>query len=612
MLDQIIYGPVHGRETIAGLPAERYRSLARAGRSVSKQDMRCDARRIPAGQAEPIKGDPVTRTTAHATAQPDNGATSATSGVFTFPPSRVFTRQTGTSLLTAAAALSWCAAFAAPLAADVALPHVIGEHMVLQRDMPLTIWGWADPGESVTVRLDVRQASTMADSERRWAVRLPPLPAGGPHVLEVCGKNQIRLTDVLVGEVWVCSGQSNMEMGLGVVENGEQEVAAADCPQIRLLQVSNTSAGQPAPDIEGEWRVCNPENVGAGGWGGFSAVGYFFGRELHRELGVPIGLIDATWGGTRIEPWTPAEGFELVPALHQIRAEIEQAHARYREQLPASLDSIETWTAKARTAMAAGQRELPPPPQWPRHPLDRHDRPTGLYNGMIAPLVPLAIRGVIWYQGEANVLSADGMLYHEKMKALIGGWRRVWGQDGLPFYYVQLAPFDYRHYKRDCSPYVLPEIWEAQTAALAIPNTGMVVTTDIATRHDIHPGNKREVGRRLALWALARTYGRDAVVCSGPLYRASAVEGDRIRIRFDHVGSGLASRDGRPLNWFEIAGEDRQFVPAQAEIDGDTVVVRSDKVARPAAVRFGWHQEADPNLINKEGLPAAPFRTQPW
>ncbi len=241
------------------------------------------------------------------------------------------------------------------------------------------------------------------------------------------------------------------------------------------------------------------------------------------------------------------------------------------------------------------------------HPLASNGQPTGLYNGMIHPLVPFAIRGAIWYQGEAN--RGDGAKYTEMMKALIGGWREAWGEGDFPLYFVQIAPFsNSKYYSKD----QLPFLWEAQTAAMAIPNTGMIVTTDIGNLDDIHPKNKQAVGRRLALWALARTYGQDNLVCSGPLYKSMTVERDKVRLSFDYVGGGLASRDGKALSWFEIAGEDRKFVPAHATIDGETVVVSSDKVAAPVAVRFGWDNLAEPNLTNKEGLPASPFRTDRW
>ncbi len=506
-----------------------------------------------------------------------------------------------------------CLLFAAwpAAAAAVTLPSVLGSHMVLQREMPVPVWGWAEPGEKVTVTFAGHEASTKADATGAWMVKLPAMKAGGPHEMTVRGANTITLTDILVGEVWLCSGQSNMEMGLGVVKDAEQEVAAADYPNIRLLEVPRRPSGQLQPDVECAWRPCHPDTVAQDGWGGFSAVAYFFGRAIHKELDVPVGLIDSTWGGTRIEPWTPPEGFALVSELEPFIKEIADANEAYRHDVERSRGPIQEWLDAAGTALDEGN-EIPLKPPIPRHPLASAAQPTGLYNGMIHPLEPFAIRGAIWYQGEANVHTNDSMAYYDKMKALIGGWRQVWGQGDFPFYYVQLAPFNYRRHRKEFTPDQLPRIWEAQTAALAIPNTGMAVTTDVGNVVDIHPKNKQEVGRRLALWALARTYGKDNVVYSGPLYKGMIVKGAEVRIVFDHVGSGLALRDGEPLTWFEIAGEDKVFVQAEVAIDGDTVVVSSDEVAEPVAVRFGWHTEAEPNLMNKEGLPASPFRTDKW
>jgi sialate O-acetylesterase len=312
------------------------------------------------------------------------------------------------------------------------------------------------------------------------------------------------------------------------------------------------------------WKVCSPETVA-----GFTGVGYFFGRRLNKELDVPIGLIGSNWGGTRIEPWTPPAGFKSVPALKKDFAD--------------KLDSF---------------------PQKRDNGTINHQTPLALYNGMIHPLLPYTIRGAIWYQGESN--NGEGMLYNEKMKALIAGWRSVWKNDELPFLFVQLAPFKYGRR----NPEDLAGIWEAQTATLAVPNTGMAVTTDIGNVRDIHPRNKQDVGARLALWALAKTYGKQDVVYSGPLYRGMKVEGDSIRLSFDHVGGGLVSRDGEDLTWFTIAGKDLEFVKAKAVIDGDTVVVSADGVKNPVAVRFGFDQVAEPNLSNKAGLPASPFRTK--
>jgi sialate O-acetylesterase len=443
-------------------------------------------------------------------------------------------------------------------------------------------------------------------------VKIEVPPAGGPYEMTISGKNTVPVKNVLVGEVWVCSGQSNMQMGVGLVNNARSEIANANYPQIRLFDVPLKSAGEPQDDVEAKWQVCSSKNISTDNiwesWPkGFSAVAYFFGREIHKELGVPVGLIATSWGGTRIEPWTPPEGFESVPAVSDIWKESQKEVAVYKEATAEAIAKFEQWAAGAKSALVNGKVVFKPP-AWPKHPLDSHKKPTGLYNAMIHPLVPFGIRGALWYQGEANL--SDGMLYHKKMKALIGGWRKVWGQGDFTFYYVQLAPFRYRW--GPPQPYRLPEVWEAQVASLSIPNTGMAVTVDISDLEDIHPKNKQEVGRRLALWALAKTYDRCEVVHSGPLYKSMAVEGDKVRISFDYVGGGLRTSDGREPDWFEIAGADKNFVKAEAKIEGDTVVVWNEKVKEPSAVRFAWHEEAEPSLMNKDGLPASPFRTEAW
>ncbi len=502
----------------------------------------------------------------------------------------------------------------AVVSADVRLPHVIGSNMVLQREMPIPIWGWADPNEQVSVEFAGQRVTATADADGSWMVRLAAVKAGGPHKMTVRGTNTIELTNILTGEVWLCSGQSNMEMGISIVANGKEEIAAADYPQIRLFDVPKRPSGQTESDVDAEWRVCSPNSVASGGWDGFSAVAYFFGREIHNQLNVPVGLIDASWGGSYIEPWTPRAGFAMVPKLTHIVDEIEQTNSDYREVFARALDEFEVWIHEARKSLADDGRIPPGLPDYPQHPFTQNEpynypwRPTGLYNGMIHPLIPFAIRGAIWYQGESNL--SDGMLYHKKMKALIGGWRKLWNQGDFPFYFVQLAPFRYEGWPtKDITPTSLPEIWQAQLKSLSIPNTGMAVTTDITELDDIHPHNKQDVGKRLALWALAKTYGRTDLVYSGPLYKSMFTQDAAIRVAFDHVGSGLTSRDGKPLTWFEIAGPDKKFYKAEAEISGNAVLVWNNRVKKPLAVRFAWHQEAIPNLINQEGLPASPFRT---
>ncbi|MCH8921688.1 MAG: chitobiase/beta-hexosaminidase C-terminal domain-containing protein, partial [Planctomycetes bacterium] len=487
--------------------------------------------------------------------------------------------------------------------AEVRLPHVIGDHMVLQRNVPLNIWGWAGKRERVTVELGEGKVTTRANSAGQWKVALPAMKAGGPHTMTVKGSNTLTIKDILVGEVWIGSGQSNMQMNVAGSANAAAEIAAAKYPKMRLFLVPNVLSGIPNRDVNANWKECSPASVPS-----FSAVLYYFGRHLHKELDVPVGLIASAWGGSLIEPWTPPVGFAGVKGLSKITQRVKTTQLEYLNSLAAQLRKsrsprrdVAQWLLAARKA-AVKDALLPSAPAfaYPAHPLAGWPEPTSMYNAMINPVVPFSVRGAIWYQGESNL--NDGMLYRQKMKALVEGWRKVFGNDRLSFYWTQLAPFNYGG-----DPLRLPRIWEAQQTATSIPHTGMAVITDIGNLGDIHPRNKQDVGKRLALWALAKDYKRD-LVYSGPIYKSMKVEGGKVRVRFDHVGSGLESRDGKPLTRFEIAGAG-EFFPAQAVIDGKTVVVSSEKVAKPTAVRFGWHQLSEPNLRNKEGLPAGSFRT---
>jgi sialate O-acetylesterase len=439
--------------------------------------------------------------------------------------------------------------------AEIKLPQVFNDHMVLQRDQNVAIWGWAEPGETIEIITPFESQKLKTKENGKWMTRLKPMEAGGPIELKLKGTNEIVLKDVLVGDVWVCSGQSNMEWSVAASTNSKEEIGNANFPNIRLFDVKKTPKIDPTDDVEldAPWLACTSESIPR-----FSAVGYFFGRKLHQELDIPIGLISTNWGGTRIEPWTPPVGFEAVEAVKKIPESINRKNFN-------------------------------------------HGTPTTLYNGMVHGLVPFGIKGAIWYQGESN--RNDGMLYYEKMKALIAGWRSVFQQPELPFYYVQLAPYIYGN----SDPEILAKLWESQVATLAVPHTGMAVTTDIANLKDIHPKNKQDVGLRLALWALAKDYGQK-IVYSGPLYKSMKVEGNKIRLFFDHA-KGLKSSDGKPLTWFTIAGEDGKFVDATANVDGDTILVSSNDVADPTTVRFGWHQEAESNFVNGAGLPTSPFRT---
>lgn len=498
-----------------------------------------------------------------------------------------------------------------PARAEVRVAKVFNSHMVMQQEKPLVIWGWESPNETVKVQLGSASAQTQANANGEWKLTLPAMKAGGPYKLTVSGSSTVEFEDVMIGEVWLCSGQSNMEMGIGICNNAKEEIAAADYPGIRLLMVPNKWTPEPQSDFsesgpEGVWKVCSPKTIAEGGWSGFSAAAYFFGRELHKKLGVAVGLIDADWGGTRIKSWTPPEGFAEVPALKREYELVQLADARsdlHRERVEQTLTETEQWLTAARQSLSQ-KTSTPKMPAYPPELLPPHDlqNATALFNGMIHPLCSFAIRGAIWYQGEANL--DDGKLYTDRMKALIRGWRKIWNEGDFPFYFVQIAPFNYGGNAER-----MGEFWQAQAEAQKIPNVGMAVINDIGELKDIHPKNKQEVGRRLALLALAKTYEQGNVIYSGPTFKSMAAEGDKLRVNFENVAGGLASRDGKPLNWFEIIDADEGgFVKADAKIDGASVVLSSPEVKRPVAMRFAWNMLAEPSLMNSAGLPATAFR----
>jgi len=489
--------------------------------------------------------------------------------------------------------------------AEIRLPGFYGESMVMQRQAPIPIWGWADPGEEVTVQLGAAEAVTgRANETGRWEVTLPAMEAiaDGLELKFSSSTSSFALSDVLVGEVWLCSGQSNMEWTVSASDNPEAEIAAADFPQIRQMKIAHLTNNLPLDDVKGDWLVCSPETAGS-----FTAAGYFMARELHRELGVPIGLLNISWGGTLIEPWTPIEGFAMTPGLADIYAKVQTAlpgSQAYKDGLRKYLEAITAWQVLAETALAEGT-SAPASPVFPKRllPITAHTEPTTIFNAMMNPVVGYGMRGAIWYQGESN--HARGMDYLDRKKALLAGWRSMWGIGDFPFYFVQIAPFVYG----EEDPAILPRFWEAQSACLEIPHTGMVVTNDIGNPADIHPKNKQEVGRRLSLLALKHTYGKSDLVASGPKLAEMTVAGATLRLRFDEVAGGLKSRDGQPLSHFEMIGEQGAFVPANAVIEGtDTVVLASPEIKEPAAMRYAWHKLAEPNLANGAGLPTATFR----
>ena len=639
--------------------------------------------------------------------------------------------------------------FAAVARAEVRLPAIIGDNMVLQQGMKVRIWGSANAGEHVTVTFEKKSVSTVADAQGRWQVWIGPLKAGGPSELTV---NGVIIKNVLVGEVWLCSGQSNMEWPLINTVGGAETVAKANHPEIRLFTVEHQIAGTPLDDVKGHWVVTTPDDAAH-----FSAVGYFFGRELYQHLKVPIGLINSSWGGTPAEAWTSNDALtsspELKPILDKYESSLNvapqamndyaRALAQWEEKnlyidpgnkgealgyadpaasttdwakmdLPKQFESAgllidgavwfrkevelpESWSGKdlvlrftpiddhdvtyfngrkigatgretpnsymvlrryvvPGTLVHAGRNVIavrvfdsageggfsrggamsiepavngdteaislrgvwdykvelalePKRPDWGTRPeavgTSNQNSPSVLYNAMIAPLVPFAIRGVIWYQGESN--AGRAYQYRTLFPVMIRNWRSAWGRE-FPFYFVQLANWHASKAEPDESDWA--ELREAQMMTLREPQTGMAVTIDIGDENDIHPRNKLDVGRRLAAWALSGTY-RQNVIPSGPLFDHFKIDGDKVRIRFKH-GAGLKTSDGGPVKGFAIAGEDRRFVWADARIEGDTVIVSSPKVVKPVAVRYGWADNPIANLYNKADLPASPFRTDDW
>ena len=489
------------------------------------------------------------------------------------------------------------------LEADVRLPGFYTDHMVLQREMPVRLRGWAEAGERVTVRIANQSAETTTAADGTWQVELPALQASAePQTLSFRGRNTIVLEDVLVGEVWLCSGQSNMEWTVSRSSNAAEEAQSANHPLIRHIKFAHRATPVPQDNVSGQWQICSPQTVP-----NFTGVGYFFARAVQKELGVPIGLINSSWGGTRIEPWTPPAGFDQTPALSDLADQVRgrtPGTEDHQHLLQQHINATQEWLVSARRVLAAG--ELPTPsPAFPSSlaPLQRHTDPTALYNGMIHAIVGYPIRGAIWYQGESNY--TERMTYYEKMKALISGWREIWQQGDFPFYYVQIAPFRYR----DEDPTILPALWEAQAAVLEVPKTGMVVINDVATIEDIHPPNKQDVGQRLAMLALKQDYGRSDLVARSPELESLKIEGRQLRVRFRYTGGGLKTRDGAAPSHFEIAGVgSKSFQPANATIDGDSVLLSSADVDQPTAFRFAWHKLAEPNLTGGTGLPVGAVR----
>ena len=462
--------------------------------------------------------------------------------------------------------------------ASLKFPAIFGDNMVLQQQQAVPIWGWNTPGATVVVKFAGQSKSTRANDQGRWTVKLSKLQASAtPQSLVIESSTTKIFTNVLVGEVWLYSGQSNMEKPIGNQPgqkpcfNAPEELAAANYPNIRLFKVEKILSPKPLDDLQkfDSWRSCDSNALESIK---FSAAGYFFGREIHTNLNVPVGLVESSWGGTRIEPWTPPVGFESVSSLKKLDAP------------PAGKIANTT--------------------------------PMAIYNAMIAPILGFSMRGALWYQGESNCMGTnddDYLTYEDKMKALVGGWRKLWGEGDFAFYFVQIAPFKYYDSKarRVLSAETLPEFWTIQSrAARSIKNTGMIVTTDLVNDlNDIHPRDKQSVGHRLALLARSKTYGEKNIVADGPAFKRMKIEGNKAILKFDNADGGLKSPNNAPLTWFTIAGAEGKFVSANATIVGDTVEVSADAVEKPTVVRFAWDESAQPNLFNQAGLPAEPFQT---
>ena len=482
--------------------------------------------------------------------------------------------------------------------ADVTLPRILAEHMVVQRGRPVHVWGKASPDEAVTVAFRGETQATKADGLGRWSVYLTPGEAGGPFDLAVKGNNTITFSDVLVGEVWVASGQSNMEFKLRQADNAAVEIAAAKYPRIRRTLIDRKVADYPQEDATGQpWMDVNPENAG-----GASAVAYFFARHLQEKLGgVPIGIIETFWGGTPVEAWMSLRGIGSDPGLMPIFSEWSKVTEAWPTTLANYGKQLAAWNDTAAQAKASGAMAPPKPAKTENSPGGAYT-PAGLYNAMIAPFTPYPIRGAVWYQGEtnANANSNGASLYARAFQQMIRDWRRAWGEGDFPFLYVQLA-----NYK--ASP-AWADLREAQRQTLSLANTGMAVTIDIGVPGNIHPTNKQDVGLRLALAARVVAYG-EKIEDAGPMFRQASRDGAGLRVWFDHAGGALTAKGGA-LKGFEIAGADRKFVAADARIDGAAVVVWNAAVAAPVYVRYAWADNPDCNLYNADGLPASPFRSE--
>lgn len=504
--------------------------------------------------------------------------------------------------------LPWLALVGAATAlqADVSLPHLFSDHMVLQRDLADPVWGKADPGEKVTVSINGQSHATEADADGKWMVQLEPMAAGGPFEMVVKGNNEIVLQNILVGEVWVCSGQSNMAWSVGNTDNKEVEVASANYPNIRFFSMPRKGTQEPQDDTEANWEICSPDTVG-----NFSAVGYFFGRRLEQTLDVPIGLIHNAWGGSSAEAWVPRAMLEEHDEFQSQITYWDDIAAKHTDDIQAQK------VAEFKEAQRLHQEGNGPRPRWPEDPRYNQHRPGNIYNGGVLPIIGYGIRGVIWYQGETNAGRAEN--YELLINLMVGNFREQWGQGDFPFYFVQLA--DYQAEQPEPEDSAWPRLREAQTKTLqSLPNAGQAVIIDIGEGRDIHPRNKQVVADRLVRWALANDYGFD-IAYRSPEFKEMTVVADeesgqkKAVVTFDYLSSILYPFDTKEVLGFAIAGEDGVFHWATAEVKGakqDRVEVWSAEVAEPVAVRYAWAMNPVANLYDRNGLPVTPFRTDDW
>ncbi|MBM3970234.1 MAG: sialate O-acetylesterase [Planctomycetes bacterium] len=490
--------------------------------------------------------------------------------------------------------------------ADVRLPAVISDHMVLQQDIAAPIWGWADNGEEVTVSIAGQSKSAKAGADGKWLIKLDKREAGGPYELIVKGKNTHKISDVLIGEVWLGSGQSNMAMTVSRSKDFEVEQAAANLPNIRMFRENSAAATEPQEGGSGKWEVCSPETVGS-----FSATAFFFGRELHTTLKLPVGLINSSVGGTPIEAWTSMSAQKDLVELKPLFARWDNDTASYDpEKAKAQFEKqLADWKVAAKKARDAG-KQPGRIPQQPVNPRRNSHHPAVLFNGKIAPLIPYAIRGAIWYQGESNANSArqgaGAENYGLQLRTLIADWRGRWGQGDFPVAWVQL-PLFHRIQAEPVEETGWTTVREQMLKTLRVPNTGMAITLDLGEANDIHPKDKQGVGKRLALWALAKVYNQKGVVASGPLPDGYEFVGEEVVLSFRYAAGLKAS--GEELKGFAIAGADQKWLSAKARVDGEQVIVWHPDIQQPKAVRYAWADNPDANLINGAGLPASPFRT---